>query len=247
MNVSMQPRSILLVGLIRSLAQVKLEVAGSIARYCGSGLIAAYHLGVHEDVLPAPRCGTAPVSIRRLQAPPRSASQGDLAARLARMAFLRSAQRKAVVAMVVASKELLHQVRIVLVLDLDVNALPRWPAVFEAAEMLGSGRPTHAAAAPRRHWDVLCANGYEIDARGRRRTYDTLPLVLENGTWMYDPVQRRRLGQRLPSVAHYNALAGRGGRILPVRSCFGGLALLRFDVWSDQSCDYTSPFPSGME
>ena len=33
-------------------------------------------------------------------------------------------------------------------------------------------------------YDALCANGYEMH-NGARQHYDTLPLVLTDGTWMY--------------------------------------------------------------
>ena len=102
-------------------------------------------------------------------------------------------------------------------IDMDVN-LPSWSAFMDAQAKLST-------------YDVVCANGYELHPRTKRRqVYDTFPLVLENGLWMYKHTTRNRQQTLFEDIMKHD--------MFPVRYCFGGMAVYASDIWKTPECNF---------
>jgi hypothetical protein len=109
---------------------------------------------------------------------------------------------------------------VVVSVDLDLHGLPGWGVMESALRSLGGHKG----------FDAICANGYELVGNSRQM-YDTFPLVLLDGTWMYKHLGEARQKAFFRQVAEAK-------QPVAVRSCFGGLALYRVEVWADPRCSY---------
>ena len=103
--------------------------------------------------------------------------------------------------------------------------------------------------------DVLCACG--VDKGGTGGYYDLFATVLLPDTFVLDlggrSVQARPEENSSlingPFFSHSDLLewfkkeGGDTANPVPVRSCFGGLALYRASKWLDQNCSYMNPHP----
>lgn len=105
----------------------------------------------------------------------------------------------------------------VVVVDMDVF-LPNMHAFDNAQKLL-------------QRFDIVCANGYEYNNRGEKQVYDTFPLVLTNGKWMY-----KHLGK--PQVHLFNHILS--AQVFPVKYCFGGMTIYNTSLFKLDQCAYTS-------
>jgi hypothetical protein len=104
--------------------------------------------------------------------------------------------------------------------------------VFDMDVELPAAREMRTALSYLKTWDVLCANGYELNEEKRPQVYDTFPLVLRDGAWMFE-----HLGVRQETL--FREIESTDGPYR-VRHCFGGLALYRAAVWKRSGCTYTT-------
>eukprot|EP00746_Dinoflagellata_sp_MGD_P140561 gnl/MRDRNA2_/MRDRNA2_73804_c0_seq2.p2 gnl/MRDRNA2_/MRDRNA2_73804_c0~~gnl/MRDRNA2_/MRDRNA2_73804_c0_seq2.p2 ORF type:complete len:167 (-),score=22.70 gnl/MRDRNA2_/MRDRNA2_73804_c0_seq2:244-744(-) len=95
-------------------------------------------------------------------------------------------------------------------------------------------------------WDMVCANGY-WGTGDSRRVYDAFATVLQNGTWLHG-IRRTSAEEHAAfkfNVKLFHAIIA-SSSVYQVRSCFGGLSILRAQgLWDGAGigCTYTSrPF-----
>ena len=104
----------------------------------------------------------------------------------------------------------------VIMVDMDVK-LPSYQVVERAIGKL-------------KYYHIICGNGFEYNPWHQRQVYDTFPLVLHNGLWMY-----KHLGKKQQTLFK-TILKSRD--VFPVRYCFGGMALYRPSVWNAPKCGF---------
>jgi len=172
--------------------------------------------------------------------------------RIDRIAALREVQRREVAAYLDANDltdEEVHDT-VIVVADLDVAFLPPASQVVDTALNMLSNQDRVKTKV-----DVVCSAG--VEAHGGY--YDTFATVLLPDTFVYDANWRLNravrpeedasmiVGGGYPPFTNWELLrwfdrvaAERGGSV-PVKSCFGGLALYRAERWLDDRCGYVLP------
>jgi len=103
----------------------------------------------------------------------------------------------------------------VTMIDMDIE-LPSYILFKEAQQKL-------------KKYDLVCANGYELNPHNEKQVYDTFPLVLENGLWMYKHVGHKQK-TLFQDILRYD--------MFPVKYCFGGMAMYDANIWKTRECDF---------
>lgn len=122
----------------------------------------------------------------------------------------------------------------VIVIDIDVE-IPCAKSIKEALHHL-------------QRYDVICSNSFEINEDGKKQTYDTFPLVTSSGQHMFPKFFLAGPEQMLgyapldgrPSQEEFFRVVAETAGVYPVRSCFGGLAIYRYDAWALPQCTYNT-------
>ena len=161
--------------------------------------------------------------------------------RVTRIAAIRDAQRQRI-------RQLSHNMDVVIVADLDLRRLPPVSQVVQQGPHL-------------LNVDAVCAAGITLASRDELWYYDTFATVLLPDTFVH-PLSRRLVPRHYPgentSLVRSNYQHGsftqgdlmrylqqqqqqHDGSVVPVRSCFGGLAVYRAAVWLEPACQYTLP------
>ena len=135
----------------------------------------------------------------------------------------------------------------IILADLDVNELPPRDQVVNNADKMNRREGSDV--------DILCAAGLMHDPYGY---YDTFATVLLPDTFVYPvngrPIQTARpvedasmiIGNDFNAQALMEWFRKEGGveaKPVPVKSCFGGLAIYRASKWLDQRCSYKNVDP----
>jgi hypothetical protein len=135
----------------------------------------------------------------------------------------------------------------IILADMDVSELPPLDQVVGNADKMNSRTGIEV--------DVLCSAGKMLHPYGY---YDTFATILLPDTFVYPvngrPVMTARpeedasliIGRNFSAEALMEWFHKEGGvdaSPVPVRSCFGGLAIYRASKWLDQRCSYKDQFP----
>ncbi|KAL3792300.1 hypothetical protein HJC23_006212 [Cyclotella cryptica] len=149
-------------------------------------------------------------------------------------------------------------VPVIAVLDLDMFAYPRVIQIIQTSETHMIPSDNHGPKNGEK-FHAICANGLQRsrywENRPHRNYYDTFSTVLLPNTWLH--LESKRMIPRgglegenitLAKMSQQEALnwfLSEGTKNhkgtyepVPVRSCFGGLALYRADVWLHDDCRY---------
>jgi hypothetical protein len=159
--------------------------------------------------------------------------------RVERISFLRDFQRIAVQKEMQANGKS-TEAKVVIVVDGDLHSMPSPAQVAQLAEDIMNGKETN---------DVICAAGVNHD---NFSYHDTFATILEPNDWMhhnrirYPNEKHNKIGIAqaddgdLPTFADQNKLRNllSHGYPVPVRSCFGGLALYKANIWFQKDCSY---------
>jgi hypothetical protein len=148
---------------------------------------------------------------------------------------------------------------VVAVLDLDMFSYPRILQIIETADKYIIPYDEHAPKNGAK-FHAICANGLQRsrywEGRPHRNYYDTFSTVLLPNTWLH--LESKRMIPRgglegenitLAKMSQQEALNwflsegakhNHAGTLepVPVRSCFGGLALYHAHVWLHEGCRY---------
>jgi hypothetical protein len=135
----------------------------------------------------------------------------------------------------------------IILADMDVSELPPLDQVIGNADKMNSRSGIDV--------DVLCSAGKMLHPYGY---YDTFATVLLPDTFVYPvngrPIRRARPEEDTTMIIDNNFSAedllgwfhkegGASVKPVPVRSCFGGLAIYRASKWLDQRCSYKDLHP----
>lgn len=193
--------------------------------------------------------------------------------RIERVAKLRDFQRESVRALFQQQTEVQTQSfsesSVIIVLDLDLADILSAPSeVIRVAEQMvshsnGFGMGDADGFFP---FDGICAAGITDAVKLEPWYYDTFATVLLPDTYVH-PLQKREIKWHYdgedPALVRSDDRNGSWTQgdimkwfqerasqsnegVVPVRSCFGGLAIYRASVWLEPSCSYSQD-PSGLE
>ncbi|KAL7551554.1 hypothetical protein ACHAWF_014744 [Thalassiosira exigua] len=150
-----------------------------------------------------------------------------------------------------------EEMEVVGVLDLDLFAYPTGvPDVMDVASEYILPSKSAGDRDERTKFHAMCANGVQW-SRGKRSYYDTFSTILLPNSWLHrnsdrwtprgklegedvalaGMTQREALEWFLREGGGFNATPF-GAEPVPVRSCFGGFAMYRADVFFDARCRY---------
>lgn len=185
---------------------------------------------------------------------PEEAGSARVTNRVDRIASLRDAQRLRVANILEDAKDLYEEdgeeeEAVIVVADLDVSFFPTFDNILSNG--LDVARQSRHA---RTRLDVLCSAGVDVSGG----YYDVFATVLIPNTFVYPVGARMDLaphpeedqslivgnaeGFSNTDLLHWfdqMSANQQGGGPVPVRSCFGGLALYRASRWLDFSCSYS--------
>ena len=135
----------------------------------------------------------------------------------------------------------------IILADMDVSELPPLDQVVGNADKMNSRSGTDV--------DVLCSAGKMLNPYGY---YDTFATILLPDTFVY-PVNGRPINRARPEedtamiignnftaqdlLGWFHKEGGASMKPVPVKSCFGGLAIYRASKWLDQRCSYKDLHP----
>jgi len=189
-----------------------------------------------------------PESMYRLQ----EAGYKGLEKRVDKIAAVRSAQRQSILKYV---RQFGVKFDVLFNIDLDLVQMGTLDSVLASLMRTykGDGKT------------IRCANGYQMvgdEPNKHALYYDSFATIFEEGTWLYWKGRRKyippktrkglRIVPRRDQTELLNYLTGNAvpeelkpwlwgepqGLIVPVQTCFGGMAFYPFKLWSEPKCDY---------
>jgi hypothetical protein len=175
--------------------------------------------------------------------------------RTEKLAFLRDFQRQQLRDIVDVESNFATSTdnSIIMLMDLDLLEVPPAFQIMNAASLILKGDATEKGKPPTLRVDAICAGGVIVDDQsGREGYYDSFATIFKPDTYMLQLSRRQKSAIRpgenstlilAENDANFYTLWEwmRQQQSIPVRSCFGGLALYRANKFLDKRCTYSAP------
>ena len=158
---------------------------------------------------------------------------------------------------------------VVIVIDLDLAALPPPQRVLDVTQKLAGSSATDTEDNSPFPYDAICAAGVTAASKSVRDLwyYDTYATVLWPDTYLH-PLNRRLVRRHYPGedpalvrsddrngnwtqgdIMRYLQTAGERSEfgVVEARSCFGGMTVYRASAWFEPGCRYGTDYVRGAE
>ena len=193
---------------------------------------------------------TTNIHCKALQVDIQPAFPSEDLSRVEKLAILRDFQRRKLMEIIKGIATSTDSI-IIMVLDFDLLELPPVFQIMEAACTILGGLWNNGAKRTSLSVDAVCAGGVVVDNQdGREGYYDSFATIFEPDTYMV-PLAMRAISVLRPGenkdliladndLNFYEIWEGmRNQQSVPVRSCYGGLALYRASNYLDEQCSYS--------
>ena len=203
---------------------------------------------LQEDLYPSQKTN---IHCRALQVDIQPAFPSQNLSRVEKLAILRDFQRLKLMNMISKFTTRTDSI-IIMLLDFDLLEVPPVFQIMEAACTILGGQWNNGMKRAPLGIDVVCAGGIIVnDQDGREGYYDSFATIFESDTYMAPLASRAvsvlRPGENKDLIVADNDLNFyaiwewmKSQQSIPVRSCFGGLALYRASNYLDDRCSYST-------